>query len=78
MSEVERDEFLEKEFDFSRAVKNPYIKMLKEQVTISLDINVASYFKEQSDSAGIPYQSLISLYLRDCMANNRRLDVTWR
>ena len=78
MSEFERDEFLEKEFDFSKAVKNPYAKMLKKQVTISLDENVLSYFQKQSDSAGIPYQSLINLYLRDCMANKRRLEVTWK
>lgn len=28
MSESMRDEFLEKEFDFSKAIKNPYIKEL--------------------------------------------------
>lgn len=52
------DKFLEKEFDFSKAVKNPYAKALKKQVTINLDESVVSYFKEQSDSAGIPYQIL--------------------
>lgn len=78
MSEFEDDEFLEQEFDFSKAVKNPYAKMLKKQVTINLDENVISYFKKQSDSAGIPYQTLINLYLRDCMVNNRRLEVNWK
>ena len=29
MSESMRDKFLEKEFDFSKAIKNPYIKELK-------------------------------------------------
>ena len=28
---TEKDEFLEKEFDFSKAVKNPYAKALKKR-----------------------------------------------
>lgn len=78
MSEFEKDEFLEKEFNFNKAIKNPYIKMLQQQVTISLDENVVKYFKKQSDCIGIPYQALINLYLRDCMTNKRRLEVTWK
>lgn len=78
MNEFERDEFLEKEFDFTKAIKNPYAAILKKQVTISLDENVFSYFQKQSDSAGIPYQLLISLYLRDCMDNKRKIEVTWK
>lgn len=74
----DRDEFLEKEFDFSKAVKNPYAKMLKKQVTINLDETVICYFKEQSKSAGIPYQTLINLYLRDCAANKRKLELAWK
>ncbi len=27
---------------------------------------------------GIPYQSLINLYLRDCAAQNRKLDLRWQ
>ena len=75
-----RDEeaFLEKEFDFSKATKNPYVNILKKQVTISLDENIVAFFKEQSESIGIPYQTLINLYLRDCVANNRQLKMTWQ
>lgn len=72
------DKFLEKEFDFSKAVKNPYAKALKKQVTINLDESVVSYFKEQSDSAGIPYQILINLYLKDCVVNKRQLEIAWK
>ncbi len=71
------DEFLEKEFDFSKAVRNPYAKLLKKQVTINLDEKVVDYFKDQSDSVGIPYQTLINLYLRDCMASGRKLTMSW-
>ena len=47
----ERDEFLEKEFDFSRAVKNPYAKSLKKTITINLDENIIGYFKQESDNS---------------------------
>ena len=45
----DRDEFLEKEFDFSKAVKNPYAKAFKKPITINLDESVVSYFKKESD-----------------------------
>lgn len=58
--------------------KNPYAKMLKKQVTIKLDENVVMFFKNQSTNTGIPYQTLINLYLRDCMVNNRSLEMSWK
>ena len=75
---TEKDEFLEKEFDFSKAVKNPYAKALKKQVTINLDENVIIYFKRTAAQTGIPYQPLINLYLKDCVTNNRNLELTWK
>ena len=54
--------------------KNPYVKTCKKQVTINLDENVITYFKNQSEVVGIPYQTLINLYLCDCMKNNRLLE----
>lgn len=68
-----RDEFLEKEFDFSKAVKNPYAKSLKKSITINLDESIISYFKKESNIVGIPYQTLINMYLKDCMTNERHL-----
>ncbi len=67
------DEFLDKEFDFSKAIKNPYAKALKKPITINLDENVVSYFREESSHVGIPYQTLINMYLRDCVVNERHL-----
>lgn len=78
MSEVERDEFLEKEFDFSKAVKNPYAKELKKQVTIKIAPKVIEYFKEEANEVGIPYQTLINLYLLDCVNEKKKLDLTWK
>ena len=53
------------EYDFSDARKNPYAKILKRQITINIDNNTIDYFKAQSEQVGIPYQTLINLYLRD-------------
>ena len=57
--------------------KNPYAKFLKKQVTINLDEDTIDYFKAQSESAGIPYQTLINLYLRDCVVKKRQIEVFW-
>ena len=57
--------------------KNPYAKFLKKQVTINLDEDTIAYFKAQSESAGIPYQTLINLYLRDCVVKKRQIEVSW-
>jgi hypothetical protein len=43
-----------------------------------LDEDSIGYFKEISEQVGIPYQSLINLYLRDCAAQNRKLDLRWK
>ena len=58
--------------------KNPYAKSPKKQVTINLDESVVIYFKNQSESTGIPYQTLINLYLKDCVTNNRNIEVSWK
>jgi len=42
-----------------------------------LDRNTVSYFKAMSEETGIPYQSLINLYLRDCAVHHRKLHMTW-
>ena len=50
--------------------KNPYANRLKKQITID-------YFKSLADAKGIPYQTLINLYLRDCASNKRQIHVLW-
>ncbi len=65
------------EYDFSAARKNPYAAQLKKQITIRLDEASIDYFKSVAKEAAIPYQSLINLYLRDCAASNRKLNLTW-
>lgn len=65
-------------YDFSNSVKNPYAKKLKKQVTIRLDEDTVEYFKALADDKGIPYQSLINLYLRDCAPSRRDLKMEWQ
>ena len=69
---------MQKEYDFSKARKNPYASKLTKQITICLDEDSVGYFKEISEQNGIPYQSLINLYLRDCAAQKRKLDLRWK
>lgn len=69
---------MRKEYDFSKARRNPYAKRLKKQITIRLDRPTIEYFKEVAWAAGIPYQTLINLYLRDCAQQGRKLSLEWR
>jgi len=69
---------MRKEYDFSAARKNPYAAQLKKQITIRLDEESITYFKTISENVGIPYQTLINLYLRDCAASHRKLDLNWK
>ena len=69
---------MRKEYDFSNARKNPYAKRLKKQITIRLDEPTVGYFKDLSDELGIPYQTLINLYLRDCALKKRKLAMNWK
>jgi predicted DNA binding CopG/RHH family protein len=66
------------DYDFSKARKNPYAKKLKRSVTIRLDGPTIDYFKSLSAENGIPYQTLINLYLRECAQTQKRLSMKWR
>jgi len=69
---------MRKEYDFTGSKPNPYAKRLKQSVTIRLERPTLAYFKSLSDELGIPYQTLINLYLRDCATTKKRLSVRWR
>jgi predicted DNA binding CopG/RHH family protein len=69
---------MKKEYDFSKAKKNPYAKRLKRRVTIRLDGPTIDYFKELAEDTGIPYQTLINLYLRECAESKKELNLEWR
>lgn len=61
-----------------KARKNPYASKLKRPVTMRLSEDVIGYFKSMAEEAGVPYQSLINLYLRDCVAQHRKVDISWQ
>jgi predicted DNA binding CopG/RHH family protein len=65
-------------YDFSKARRNPYASRLKKPITIRLDEITIGYFKEMAEEVGVPYQTLINLYLRDCAAKERRLKMQWK
>ena len=57
--------------------KNPYSNKLRKQITINIDVDTINYFKSLSSNMGIPYQTLINMYLTDCAKNNKHPMVTW-
>lgn len=66
-------------YDFAnmKGKKNPYTKYLKQPVTMRLDCDSVAYFKSLAEETGVPYQTLINLYLRDCATNKRKLEMKW-
>ena len=70
---------MKKHYDFStmKGKKNPYVKYLKQPVTMRLDRDSVEYFKSLAEETNIPYQSLINLYLRDCVTQHRKIDISW-
>jgi uncharacterized protein (DUF4415 family) len=64
-------------YDFSQGIKNPYAKRLKKQVTIRLEEEVVEYFKGLAVETGVSYQSLINLYLQDCVKSQRKPSLEW-
>ncbi|MDX8404896.1 MAG: BrnA antitoxin family protein [Mariprofundus sp.] len=70
---------MKSEYDLSKmqSRKNPYASKLKKPVTMRLSEDVIDYFKSMAKDSDIPYQTLINLYLRDCLAQHRKLDVSW-
>ena len=67
------------EYDLSRmkSRRNPYASKLKKPVTMRLSEDVVAYFKGMAMEAGVPYQSLINLYLRDCVTQHRQVEINW-
>ena len=70
---------MRKHYDFGKmkGEKNPYIKQLKQPITIRLDKNTVAYFKSLATELGMPYQNLINLYLRDCALHHKKLELKW-
>ena len=64
------------EYDFSAATPSPWAGRLKQSITIRIDTPTLDYFRALAEEVGVPYQSLINYYLRDCALRRRRPDWT--
>ena len=69
---------MRKEYDFTNAQLNPYIKKLRKQISIRIDIDTINFFKKQAEETGIAYQNLINLYLSDCAVHSKSINITWK
>jgi uncharacterized protein (DUF4415 family) len=70
---------MRKNYDFGKmkGERNPYLKQLKQPITIRLDKATVAYFRSLANELGMPYQNLINLYLRDCALNKKKLNLQW-
>ena len=69
---------MRKEYDFSNAEPNPYIKKIRKQISIRIDLDTINFFKKMAEETGITYQNLINLYLADCAAHSKKIDISWK
>ncbi len=69
---------MRKHYDFSQGQPNPYAARLGRRVTIRLDDVTINFFKGLEEETGVPYQTLINLYLRECAATKKRMSLTWK
>ena len=64
---------MRKEYDFTNAKPNPYIKKLRKRISIRIDMDTINFFKKQAEETGIAYQNLINLYLSDCAIHSKKI-----
>lgn len=69
---------MRKEYDFSKARPNPYIKKLRKQISIRIDIDTIEFFKKRAEETGIAYQNLINLYLSECAIKGKTINIAWK
>ena len=64
---------MRKEYDFSKSRVNPYVERLRKPVTINLDVANIDYFKSEAARTGVPYQTIINMYLTQCRTQDKHL-----
>jgi predicted DNA binding CopG/RHH family protein len=64
------------EYDFSKGIKNPYVKKEKKQITIRINAETLDYFKKIAEKCGATYQSLINLYLYECVKDKKEITIS--
>ena len=73
-----RQNKMKKEYDFSKSIKNPYVKKLKKQISIRIENDTVEYFKKLASEIDIPYQNLMNIYLRECAEKNTKPNIHWQ
>ena len=68
---------MRKEYDFSNSIQNPYAKKVKKQISIKIENDTITYFKELANKVGIPYQNLMNSYLTDCAVKHVEPKLKW-
>lgn len=63
---------MKSEYDFSKGRKNPYASQVRKAISIRLDTTALDYFKNLGGETGVPYQSLINMYLMECATEGKR------
>ena len=69
---------MRKEYDFTGSEPNPYLKKLRKQISIRIDLDTINFFKKQAEETGIAYQNLINLYLSDCAMHLKKININWK
>ena len=69
---------MRKEYNFTNSKPNPYIKKLRKQISIRIDVDTINFFKKQAEETGIAYQNLINLYLSDCATHEKKVNIAWK
>ena len=61
------------EVDFSESIPNPYVGRVRKRVTINIDSENIDYFKAEAARTGVPYQTIINMYLTECREQEKHL-----
>ena len=69
---------MRKEYNFANAKPNPYLKKLRKQISIRIDVDTIEYFKKRAEETGIAYQNLMNMYLSDCAIQSKKIQISWK
>lgn len=74
MSDLE----MQDNYDFSKSIPNPYINHIKKPITIRLENETVDYFKSLASETGIPYQTLMNMFLSQCAREHKKPLISWK
>jgi uncharacterized protein (DUF4415 family) len=63
---------MEREYDLSKARKNPYAENLRRAATVVIDSEILDFFKEIAKEKGVYHGELISETLKDYIIKARQ------